>query len=100
MTRPKPGKTGSTRLNRPRYVPSRKVCSFCASKVEVIDYKDPEKLYAFVSDRGKIAPRRRTGTCARHQRVLARAIKRARHLALLPYVAAHMHTMGNVGIDG
>lgn len=100
MARPKPGKTGSTRLNRPRYVPSRKVCSFCASKVEVIDYKDAGKLYTFVSDRGKIAPRRRTGTCARHQRVLARAIKRARHLALLPYVAAHMRGVGSVGIGG
>ncbi len=100
MAKPESGKTRGTRLNRPRYVPSRKVCSFCVSKVEVIDYKDPEKLYGFVSDRGKIAPRRRTGTCARHQRILARAIKRARHLALLPYVAAHMRRVGSVGIGG
>ncbi len=100
MARLKPGKTGSTRLNRPRYVAIRKVCSFCASKIEVIDYKDPEKLRGFVSDRGKIAPRRRTGTCARHQRILAKAIKRARHLALLPYVAAHMRRVGSVGIGG
>ncbi len=100
MVRQRSSKTKDTRWNRPRYVPSRKVCSFCAGKIEVIDYKDPEKLYGFVSDRGKIAPRRRTGTCARHQRVLARAIKRARHLALLPYVAAHMRRVGSVGIGG
>ena len=79
-----------TRSNRARYVPKRRVCSFCSDKVEAIDYKDPAKLRRYISDRGKIEPRRRTGTCARHQRALARAIKRARHLALLPYVAAHV----------
>ena len=99
MVRPRADRTGDVRLNKPRYVPSRKVCSFCAGKVEVIDYKDAEKLRGFVSDRGKIAPRRRTGTCARHQRVLARAIKRARHLALLPYVAEHMRRVGSVGLS-
>ena len=83
-------KAKNTRFSRSRYVPSRKVCSFCAGKIETIDYKDPEKLRGYISDRGKIAPRRRTGTCARHQRTLARAIKRARHLALVPYVPAHM----------
>jgi len=93
-------KTKSTRWHRPRYAPTRKVCSFCAGKIKVIDYKVPEKLHNFVSDRGKIAPRRRTGTCARHQRTLARAIKRARHLALLPYVPAHMRKVGSVGIGG
>jgi len=98
LVKPRYSKTKSTRWNKPRYVPSRKVCSFCASKVEIIDYKDPEKLRSFVSDRGKIAPRRRTGTCARHQRILARAIKRARHLALLPYVSAHMRKVGSAGI--
>jgi small subunit ribosomal protein S18 len=77
-----------------RYTPKRKVCSFCVGKVEVIDYKDPAKLHRFISDRGKIEPRRRTGTCARHQRTLAVAIKRARHLALLPYVPAHIYKMG------
>ena len=76
--------------SRGKYVPRRKVCSFCANKNEVIDYKDPEKLRSYISDRGKIEPRRRTGTCAKHQRVLAIAIKRARHLALLPYVPAHL----------
>ncbi|MBI4180404.1 MAG: 30S ribosomal protein S18 [Chloroflexi bacterium] len=83
-----------------RYVAVRKVCSFCASKVEVIDYKDAGKLRNFVSDRGKIEPRRRTGTCAKHQRFLARAIKRARHLALLPYVPAHVFRVGSVKLGG
>jgi len=72
---------------KPRYAPRRKVCVFCKDKVKVIDYKDAEKLKNFISDRSKIEPRRRTGTCARHQRLLATAIKRARHLALLPFVA-------------
>ncbi len=78
------------RPRRPKYTPSRKVCTFCANKGSTIDYKDVDKLRGFISDRAKILPRRRTGTCARHQRVLAVAIKRARHLALLPYVPAHM----------
>ena len=71
------------------------MCSFCVNKTEAIDYKDLEKLRGFITDRGKISPRRRTGTCAKHQRVLARAIKRARHLALLPYVPAHMRKVGS-----
>ncbi len=86
--------------NRPRYVPKRKFCSFCTSKVEVIDYKDPGKLSRYISDRGKIEPRRRTGTCAKHQRALAVAIKRARHLSLLPYVPAHILKTGSIGIRG
>ena len=65
----------------------RKVCQFCADKVESIDYKDTAKLRKFVSDRGKILPRRMTGTCAAHQRELTEAIKRARHIALLPYIS-------------
>ena len=65
----------------------RKVCSFCVDKVTVIDYKDTAKLRRFLSERGKILPRRTTGTCAAHQRQLTTAIKRARHVALLPYVA-------------
>jgi len=85
--------------NRTRYVPKRRVCIFCSDKVEAIDYKDPAKLRRYISDRGKIEPRRRTGTCARHQRALARAIKRARHLALLPYVAAHVRKAGSVDIS-
>ena len=65
----------------------RKVCSFCVDKVTQIDYKDAAKLRRFLSERGKILPRRTTGTCAAHQRQLTTAIKRARHIALLPYVA-------------
>lgn len=63
----------------------RKVCSFCADKIENIDYKDISKISRFISERGKILPHRVTGTCAAHQRKLTVAIKRARHLALLPY---------------
>ena len=63
----------------------RKVCSFCVDKVDVIDYKDVAKLRRFISERAKILPRRVTGTCAHHQRELTVAIKRARHLALLPF---------------
>ena len=65
----------------------RKVCSFCVEKVDTIDYKDALKLRRFTSDRAKILPRRVTGTCAYHQRQLTTAIKRARHLAILPYSA-------------
>lgn len=64
----------------------RKVCSFCVDKVETIDYKDVAKLRKYTSERGKILPRRVTGTCARHQRALTTAIKRSRHVALLPYI--------------
>ena len=83
MIRQSPGRPRS-RWGGARYVPKRRFCSFCSDKVEVIDYKDTSKLRRYVSDRGKIEPRRRTGTCAKHQRALAVAIKRARHLALLP----------------
>ncbi|MCC8074262.1 MAG: 30S ribosomal protein S18 [Clostridiales bacterium] len=65
----------------------RKVCVFCAEQVEEIDYKDAAKLRKFTSERAKILPRRVTGTCAKHQRELTTAIKRARHIALLPYTA-------------
>ena len=64
----------------------RKVCAFCVDKVEQIDYKDAAKLKRYLSERSKILPRRTTGTCAMHQRQLTDAIKRARHVALLPYV--------------
>ena len=64
----------------------RKVCAFCVDKVEQIDYKDAAKLRRFTSERAKILPRRTTGTCAMHQRQLTEAIKRARQMALLPYV--------------
>ena len=64
----------------------RKNCSFCADKVEVIDYKDAQKLRKYVTEAGKILPRRITGNCAEHQRMLARAVKRARDAGLLAYV--------------
>ena len=65
----------------------RKVCNFCVDKIDYIDYKDSAKLRRYLSERGKILPRRTTGTCARHQRQLTVAIKRARHIALLPFIA-------------
>ena len=69
-------------MNRKR----KKVCIFCADKVAFIDYKDTAKLRKFISERGKILPRRISGTCAKHQRELNTAIKRSRQVALLPYV--------------
>ena len=64
----------------------RKVCQFCADKIAHIDYKDIARLRKCISERSKILPRRVTGTCARHQRQLTIAVKRARHLALIPYI--------------
>ncbi len=63
----------------------RKVCQFCVDKVDAIDYKDVPKLRKFITERGKILPRRISGTCAKHQRVLTEAIKRSRNIALLPF---------------
>ena len=65
----------------------RKVCQFCVDKMNHVDYKDTARLRKYMSERGKILPRRTTGTCAQHQRQLTEAIKRARQIALLPYVA-------------
>ena len=65
----------------------RKVCQFCAEKIESVDYKDIGRLRKYISERAKILPRRITGTCAKHQRQLTIAIKRARHIALLPFSA-------------
>lgn len=67
--------------------PKRRNCTFCGEKATVIDYKDINRLRRFVTERGKILPRRVSGNCAGHQRVLATAIKRARELALLPYAS-------------
>ena len=76
------------RVRRPRgRKPRRKVCQFCVEKVQHIDYKDVARLRRFTSERGKILPRRMTGTCAKHQRQLGTAIKRARTIALMPYVS-------------
>src|SRR5919201_469633 len=73
-------------LRRPR----RKVCTFCVDKVQRIDYKDVGRIRRYISDRGKIDPRRKSGTCAKHQRMLTAALKRARLMALLPYTAEHV----------
>ena len=74
---------GGLRMKRAR----KKVCSFCMDKVKEIDYKDIAKIKKFTSERGKILPRRISGCCAKHQRQLTLAIKRARHIAFLPYTA-------------
>ena len=66
--------------------PRKKVCQFCADKSEKIDYKDAAKLRKFLTESGKIAPRRSMGTCAKHQRALTVAVKRARHLSIMPYI--------------
>jgi len=79
---------GDRGMRRPRgRKPRRKVCTFCVEKVQHIDYKDVGRLRRFTSERGKILPRRMTGTCAKHQRQLSTAIKRARTIALMPYVS-------------
>jgi small subunit ribosomal protein S18 len=83
------GRFGGRGRGRDRYVPRRKVCGFCVDKVQDIDYKDIPRLRKYLSERAKIEPRRKTGTCARHQRALSVAIKRARHMALLPFVGPH-----------
>ena len=75
------------RSSRPMHRGRRKVCSFCVDRVEHIDYKDLPRLRRYVTERSKIIRRRVTGTCAFHQRELTVAIKRARHMALMPYVS-------------
>jgi small subunit ribosomal protein S18 len=72
----------------------RRVCSFCVDKVTIIGYKDAGRLRRFLSDRARIEPRRKMGTCAKHQRALTTALKRARHLALLPYTPEHIRPSG------
>ena len=81
----KDGKSDSSRVRRGGMHRRKKVCVFCG-KDNVIDYKDTNKLKRYISERGKILPRRITGNCAKHQRALTVAIKRARHVALMPYV--------------
>ena len=81
----------------PRRFGRRRVCAFCVDKVSSIDYKDSVKLRRYLSDRARIDPRRKTGTCAKHQRWLTTALKRARHLALLPYTSEHMRMTGSFG---
>ena len=79
----KDGKEGGKRF----FFRRRKVCKFCADKIDYVDYKDVKLISQFVPERGKILPRRMFGTCAEHQRKLTEAINRARHIALLPYAA-------------
>ena len=78
-----PRKRAPSKFKKPR----RKVCAFCVEKATIIDYKAFQRLRRFTSERGKMLPRRSSGTCSHHQRQLSSAIKLARHLALLPYVA-------------
>jgi small subunit ribosomal protein S18 len=74
---------------RRRFAPRRRVCTFCVEHVDYIDYKKVDMLRRYLTDRGKIKARRKTGVCAKHQRRLAIAIKRARHLAMLPFTSEH-----------
>ena len=87
--------TDSTRSRpyRRAYQPRRKVCAFCVEKSKVIDWKNTNLLNRYVNEGGFIRSRRKTGTCARHQRRLAVAVKRARHMALLPYTLEHVRIM-------
>lgn len=78
---------GGSRGQKKQYFRRRKVCKFCVEKIDKIDYKDSRMLQQFVAERGKIIPRRISGTCPQHQRHLARAIKQARNIALLPFAA-------------
>ena len=88
--RRRPGEFGTGR----KFTPRRKVCQFCVDKIKVVDYKDLGRLRRFLSERGKIEPRRKTGTCAAHQRSLNVALKRARELAMLPFTAEHIRMTG------
>ena len=99
QSRPRTGPPRERRGGRPWFARRRKVCSFCVDKVKSIDYKDPVKLRRFISDRAKIEPRRKTGTCAKHQRRLTRAIKRARTIALLPIAANHLLDTGPIVVS-
>lgn len=89
---------GAAAAERPRrrgfFPHRRRRCFFCVEHVQLIDYKNVEMLRRFLSDRGRIEPRRKLGTCAKHQRALSTALKRARHLALLPYTQEHMRKTG------
>ena len=88
---------GDRGSDRPRFGgarrPRRKVCAFCVDKVQKIDFKEVGRIRRYISDRGKIDPRRKSGTCAKHQRMLTAALKRARHMALLPYTAEHVRSL-------
>lgn len=87
------GDDGPSSRRSMRFQPRRKVCIFCADKTKVLDWKRLENLRRFIGDSGEIYPRRKSGLCARHQRRVAAAIKRARHLALIPYTSEHIRVM-------
>lgn len=93
---PPTGPGGRPMRPKGKYAPRRKVCQFCVEKIDYIDFKDLMRLRRFLSERGKIEPGRKTGTCAKHQRRLSTALKRARHLALLPYTADHIRVAGGM----
>jgi small subunit ribosomal protein S18 len=88
--RPREGGREGGKRGRRGFYRKKKVCRFCVDRVDFIDYKKPEALTQFIQERGKIVPRRITGTCSRHQRWLAEAIKRARNIALLPFGGARL----------
>jgi len=91
------GEVAPPEVSRPRarrYGRRRRVCPVCADSPRPVDYKDVEFLRRFMSDRNRIEERRKVGTCAKHQRIVAQAIKRARHLALLPFVVEHIRRPG------
>ena len=83
--RPQQRREGGSSGPKKQFFRRRKVCKFCEEKIDVIDYKDARLVGGFISERGKILPRRLTGTCSIHQRSLSLAIKRARNIALLPF---------------
>ena len=95
---PKPSNKNAGGKKRPgrgkRYVPKRRVCLFCADTTQTIDYKNISQLSRYITDRGRMQARRRTGCCPKHQRRLSMAIKRARYIALMPYTAEHIRTTG------
>jgi len=85
------GGGGGGRFRRPRG------CEFCRSKVDVADYKDVQMVRRYITESGKMEPRRKVGTCAKHQRIVSQAVKRARHLALIPYTSEHVRLSGGMG---
>jgi small subunit ribosomal protein S18 len=92
VSRFRPGNNNTRKRGRPRFYTRRRVCAFCVEHVSDIDYKDVSRIRRYISERARMEPRRKTGTCARHQRALSLAIKRARHLALLPFVQGQIRT--------
>ena len=91
---PRGAPAGDEERPRRRMGRRRRVCIMCADKIKFVDYKNVGFLRRFISDRGRIETRRKTSACAKHQRALSNAIKRARHLALLPYTAEHLRGAG------